>query len=137
MPKTARNKVIRSELPRTIRRSPLKAQRTYAKAHDAAVKTYGSGERTHRTAYAALKHSFEKVGDHWEPKDRPGPSDPRAKKTASQARRGKGETFGGVDVLGSSKQKLMQRARKLGVRSVSRMSKEDLGRAIEKKQKAA
>ena len=56
----------RKELPRTLRRSPPKAQRTWMKTHDAAVKTYGEGERAHRTAFASLKHSFEKVGDHWE-----------------------------------------------------------------------
>jgi cation transport regulator ChaB len=53
----------KQDLPDTIRRSPAKAQRTYAKAHDSAVETYGEGERAHRTAIAALKHSFHKVGD--------------------------------------------------------------------------
>ena len=48
----------------TIRRSPEKAQRTWAEAHDSAVETYGAGELAHRTAYAALKHSYEKVDDH-------------------------------------------------------------------------
>ncbi len=52
------------ELPSTLKRSPKKAQRTWVKAHDSAVETYGEGERAHRTAYAAVKHSFEKVGDH-------------------------------------------------------------------------
>ena len=66
------------DLPRTMQRSPAKAQRTYAKAHDNAVREYGEGERAHRTAPSALKHSFEKVGDHWEPKKEKGPSDPRA-----------------------------------------------------------
>jgi cation transport regulator ChaB len=55
-------------LPDTLKRSPAKAQRTWAKAHDSAVEEYGDGERAHRVAFAALKHSFEKVGDHWEPK---------------------------------------------------------------------
>jgi hypothetical protein len=46
----------------------------------AAVQEYGEGERAHRTAYGALKHAFEKVGDHWEPKEggRKGPSDPQS-----------------------------------------------------------
>jgi len=69
MPKTTtRGTAKKSELPATLRRSPAKAQRTFAKAHDAAVKEYGEGGRAHRVAYAALKHNFEKVGDHWEPK---------------------------------------------------------------------
>ena len=68
----------KSDLPSTIQRSPAKARRTFAKTHDRAVQDYGEGERAHRTAFAALKHSFEKVGDRWEPKDRLGPSDPRS-----------------------------------------------------------
>ena len=122
------------EMPSTIERSPPKAQRTWAKAHDSAVETYGEGERAHRTAYAALKHSFEKRGDRWQPKDKKGPSDPRAAKGGDEARRGKGETFGGVDYLGSSKQELYERARELGVKGRSSMSKEELAEAISKKQ---
>ena len=63
----------RDELPSTLQRSPDSAQETWAKAHDSAVQTYGEGERAHRTAFAALKHTHEKVGDHWEPKRRAGP----------------------------------------------------------------
>jgi ChaB len=48
------------------------------RAHDSAVAQYGAGERAHRTAFAALKHSFEKVGDYWEPKKTTGPSDSHA-----------------------------------------------------------
>ncbi|MEU6711726.1 ChaB family protein [Nonomuraea sp. NPDC046802] len=62
------------ELPSTIKRSPKKAQNTWIKAHDSAVKEYGEGRRAHMTAFAALKNSFEKVGDHWEPKNGKGPS---------------------------------------------------------------
>lgn len=58
----------RKELPSTLERSPKEAQETWIKAHDSAVETYGEGQRAHRTAFAALKHSFEKVGDHWEKK---------------------------------------------------------------------
>jgi len=123
------------EMPRTIRRSPEHAQRTWAKTHDNAVKEYGEGERSHRTAYAALKHSFEKVGDHWEPKKRKGPSDPRAKRGGKAARRGEGRTFGGVDYYGHTKQQLEERARRLGVRGRSRMTKADLAKAIARKQK--
>jgi cation transport regulator ChaB len=65
----------REELPDTIRRSPRKAQDPWVKAHDSAVETYGEGRRAHQTAFSALKHSFQKVGDHWEPKQAKGPSD--------------------------------------------------------------
>ena len=123
----------KQDLPQTIQRSPTKAQRTYAKAHDNAVREYGEGERAHRTALSALKHSFEKVGDHWEPKKEKGPSDPRA---ASQARNGRtrGRSYGGVDVFGHSKSELYERARKLGVQGRSSMSKEELAAAIARKQ---
>src|SRR5207247_7916920 len=48
MPKTTRaGRVNKSELPSTIRKSPPKAQRTFAKLHDAAAKQYGQGERAH------------------------------------------------------------------------------------------
>ncbi len=124
----------KDEMPRTIQRSPKKAQRTWAKTHDSAVETYGEGERAHRTAYSALKHSFEKVDDRWEPKKEKGPSDPRAKKGGKQARAGKGETFGGVDYEGHTKQELYERARSIGVKGASRMNKADLARAIAKKQ---
>ena len=91
------------EMPGTLKRSPKKAQETWAETHDAAVESYGEGERAHRTAIASLKHSFEKVGDHWEPKGHKGPSDPRARRGGDPARRGAGESFGGVDFYGSTK----------------------------------
>jgi cation transport regulator ChaB len=122
-----------TEMPSTLLRSPAKAQRTYREAHDSAVEQYGEGERAHRTAYAALKHSFEKVGDRWQPKDRPGPSDPRAAKGGAAARRGEGETYGGVDILGNSRRELYERARSLGVRGASRMNKQELARAMQRK----
>ncbi len=122
------------DLPSTLKRSPKKAQETWAKTHDSAVETYGEGERAHRTAFSALKHSFEKVGDHWEAKDHKGPSDPRAALGGRAAREGQGETFGGVDVFGHSKAELYERARDLGIRGRSSMSKEELGRAIARKQ---
>jgi cation transport regulator ChaB len=52
----------RKDVPSTLKRSPKKAQDAYAKAHDAAVDEYGEGERAHRTAFSAVKHSYEKVG---------------------------------------------------------------------------
>jgi cation transport regulator ChaB len=135
MPKTTKSgEAKRSELPDTLKRSPAKAQRTFAKAHDAAVEEYGEGERAHRTAYAALKHSFEKVGDRWEPKDEKGPSDPRARRGGAAARRGEGETYGGVDAEGNTKEELYDRARRLGVHGRSKMSKRELARAIARKQ---
>jgi ChaB len=131
VPKMAKgNRVRRSELPDTLKRSGRKAQRTFAKTHDAAVEQYGEGERAHRTAMASLKHTHEKRGDRWMPKDDPGPSDPRSKKTTAQKRRGEGETFGGIDVEQNTKQELYDRARRLGVEGRSKMSKRELARAL-------
>ena len=124
----------RKELLGTLKRSPKKAQETWIKTHDNAVESYGEGERAHRTAFSSLKHSYEKVDDHWEPKDEKGPSDPRAAKGGARARRGEGETFGGVDVRGNSKADLYARAKRLGVRGRSRMDKAELARAIARKQ---
>src|ERR671924_493827 len=102
----------KKEMPSTIQRSSTKAQRTWAKAHDNAVKTYGEGERAHRTAYSALKHSFEKKGNRWVEKKRKGPSDPGAKSGGPNQRR---ETYGGVDAYGNTKAELYERAKKLDV----------------------
>lgn len=119
----------REDLPGTLKRSPAKAQRTFEKVLDAAHDEYDSEERAHRTAYAALKHSFEKVGDHWEPKDEKGPSDPRAAGSGDRA-----ETAGGVDVEGHTKEELYQRAKDLDVRGRSKMDKLELAQAIARKQ---
>ena len=120
----------REEMPSTLQRSPKKAQDTWGKTHDSAVEEYGEGERAHRTAFASLKHSFEKVGDHWEPKDEKGPSDKQAAKTGKSARKG-GETAEGVDA-NASKQHLYDVAKRLGVTGRSRMSKDELVEAIKK-----
>ena len=70
MPKTTKTgKPKQDELPSTLQRSPKKAQRTYAKAYDAAADQYGSTKRANQVAWAAVKHAYEKVGDHWEQKD--------------------------------------------------------------------
>ncbi len=121
----------KDELPSTLQRSPKKAQRTWSEAHDSAVDEYGEGERAHRTAYSALKHSFEKVGDHWEPKGKKGPSDSQASKSGAKARNSSGETAGGVDA-NASKSHLYDVAKKLGVTGRSRMDKKELVEAIRK-----
>ena len=127
MPKTTKTgKPKPEELPATLKRSPAKAQRTFAKAHDAAADQYGEGERAHRTAFAAVKRGFEKVGDHWEAKAEKGPSDEGA---ATPGR--KGETKGGVDA-NASKAHLYDVAKRLDVPGRSSMSKDELVEAIQK-----
>jgi cation transport regulator ChaB len=121
----------REEMPSTIERSPKKAQETWGKTHDSAVEQYGEGERAHRTAFSALKHSFEKVGDHWEPKDKKGPSDKQAARSGASARRSNAPTAEGVDA-NASKKHLYDVAKRLGVTGRSRMTKDELVDAIKK-----
>jgi cation transport regulator ChaB len=129
MPKTTSNGTAKqSELPSTLAKSPAKAQRTFTKAHDAAAEQYGEGERAHRVAYSALKHSYEKVGDHWEAKDEKGPSDSRAR---SGGRNPSGASAEGVNA-NASKKHLMEVARRLDIAGRSTMSKHDLVEAIKK-----
>src|SRR5690606_3456243 len=97
-------------------------------AHDSAVESYGEGERAHRTAYAALKHSYKKVGDHWEAKDRKGPSDPQAAQSYGEPEK---KTAGGeIAGMDRSKDELYDEARKLDVSGRSKMNKEELAVAI-------
>lgn len=122
-------------MPSTLRRSSTKAQRTYAQTLAHAEAEYGPGERAGRTAFSALKHSFRKVGDHWEEKARKGPSDPQAARSGADARRGEAETFGGVDALGQTREALYRQAQQLGIPGRSAMNKTELARAIAKKQR--
>jgi cation transport regulator ChaB len=118
------------ELPSTIARSPDKVQRTYTEALDNAHREYpGDEERAHRTAWAAVKHIAERKGDHWELKDRRGPSDPQAARGGSAARDRPVKTFRGVNV-NKPKPELLEEARKAGIRGRSRMTKEELAEAL-------
>jgi len=116
------------ELPSTLERSPKHAQAIWSKAHDSAVKEYGEGERAHRTAFAALKHEYEKVGDHWEKKDSSGPSDAQAEGGADRSEK---KTQEGVDA-NASKEHLLDVAKKLDISGRSSMNKDELIDAIKK-----
>jgi len=116
------------DLPSTLQRSPESARKTYAEAKESAEGTYGAGERANRTAYAALKHTHEKVGDHWEPKEQKGPSDSLARSGGPNP---SGESAGGVDA-NASKEHLYERAQQLGVEGRSTMDKDELVDAIQK-----
>jgi cation transport regulator ChaB len=128
MPKTTKKGTARTEvLPSTLQRSDAKAQRTFAKAHDSAAEQYGDEERAHRVGYSALKHTHEKVGDHWESKDHTGPSDAQAEGGADTDR----PTAGGVDANASNNH-LYDVAKRLDIAGRSTMSKEELVEAIGK-----
>ena len=121
------------DMPSTLERSPKKAQRTYAETLESAEETYeGDEARAHRTAWSAVKHSFEKVGDHWEAKDEKGPSDSQSELSGAAARRGDGKSYGGVDERGSTKEELLEKARDAGVEGRSTMTKAELAEALQK-----
>jgi cation transport regulator ChaB len=123
MPMTKKSgKPKKSELPSTLQNSGKKAQRTFAKAHDAAAEEYGEGERAHRVAYSALKHKFDKVGDH------KGTSDERARRGGPNT---KGQSDEGVNA-NSTKKRLTEVARTLDIPRRSTMNKDELVTAIKK-----
>ena len=134
MPKTGKNDHARKdELPSTLQRSGQKAQDTFAKTYDSALESYDNDEeRAARAAYASLKHSYEKVGDHWEPKEKRGPSDKRAE----QGVRSSEPTAGGVDA-NASKEHLYKLAREMDVKGRSKMDKDQLIHALQKANDAA
>ncbi|TQC48132.1 cation transport regulator ChaB [Rhodococcus sp. WS4] len=134
MPKTTESgKPKKSELPETLKKSSDKAQRTFAKVYDSAMDQYGDEERAHRVAFDALKHSYEKVGDHWEAKEEKGPSDDRAKSGGPNP---SGETAEGVDA-NASKEHLTHIAQRLDIHGRSTMTKDELVEAIEKANRRA
>ncbi|WP_246633104.1 ChaB family protein [Pseudonocardia nigra] len=120
---------MRDDVPSTIARSDDKAVRTYKKTLESAEDSYGDGERAHRAAYASLKHTHEKVGDHWEPKDEKGPSDERAEKGASDS--GDSKTAQGVNA-NAKKGHLEDVAKKVGIDHPEDIKKADLVEEIEK-----
>ena len=111
--------VKKEDLPSTLKRSPGKVQRTYAKTLDSAEDTYDRDERAARTAWSAVKQVAEKKGDRWELKDEPSPSD-----------EGFGDTAGGVDRQ-KTKAELMEDAREADIRGRSKMDKDELVEALD------
>lgn len=132
MPKKGAKK---EDLPGTVKRSPKKVQDTYADTLASAHEQYeGDEARAHRTAWGSVKNVAEKRGDHWEVKDETGPSDPHSTLPAKQKRAGKGETFGGIDIVGNTRDQLQERAKQAGVTGYSKMTKVELGRALNRKE---
>ena len=119
----------RDAVPSTVRRSGDKAERTWEKTYESALGTYDDdGARARRTAFSALKHTHEKVGDHWEPKDEYGPSDEQAEHGGADTDL---PTAGGVDA-NATKKHLMDLAKRLEVPGRSRMTKDELVEALDK-----
>jgi len=124
------------DLPSTLERSDKHAQDIYEETLASAEKTYAGDEgAAHRVAWSAVKHEYEKTGDHWEAKDHKSPSDSRSAQSHEGKLAGEGTTHGGVDVNGHTKDELRERAEKLGAKTSARMTKDELGDAIAKKQR--
>ena len=122
---------MREDVPSTIARSDDKAVRTYKKTLESAEDSYGDGERAHRAAFGALKHTYEKVGDHWEPKEQAGPSDEQAEQKAPDSLKRPKKTAEGVDAR-ATKAHLVDVAKKVGVTGATRMRKAELVDEIRK-----
>lgn len=117
-------------LPSTLERSPKKAQDTYEKTLENAEQEYDGDEaRAHRVAWDSVKHSFEKVGDHWEPKDERGPSEHRSADGGPSSR---GASYGGVDVLQKTKAELIEEGHRPHAHVTTHMTKRELAREIQK-----
>ncbi|AEH07799.1 MULTISPECIES: ChaB family protein [Protofrankia] len=151
---------MRRDVPSTVARSDDKAVRTWKETHDSAVGTYGEGARAHRTAFATLRRTHEKVGNRWEPKHDAGPSGQRPVKHASASSRDTGLsghspgghpsghrtakrapapggtrlTIGAVDENAPVRH-LREVARELDIPGRSTMRKADLIRAINRSQR--
>ena len=67
-PKTSGGLTPAGELPGTLKRSSEEAQQTFTRALTSAVQVHGEGDQAFRAAYVEFKHTFEKCGDHWIPK---------------------------------------------------------------------
>lgn len=124
-------------LPSTLRRSDPKAQRTYLETKKSAEQTYdGNGRAASRVAYGSLKHTHEKVGDHWEPKSASGPSDSQSKRHGAAKRDDPRPTAQGTDA-NASKSHLMDVAKRLDISGRTKMSKQQLVDAIERENRKA
>jgi anti-anti-sigma factor len=67
-PKTSAGLGLAGELPGTLGRSSQEAQQSFTRALTSAVQVHGEGDQAFRAAYVEFKHTFEKRGDHWIPK---------------------------------------------------------------------
>lgn len=133
-----------TEMPDTIKRSEKHAQHIWKETHDSAVETYGEGRRAHMTAFASLKHSYRKEGDHWVPKAAKGPSDPQAARgpttRTKSTDKNRAKTGGGKDLRGEklqdwTKHDLYERAQDLDIPGRSKMDKKELVSAVRKHEK--
>lgn len=120
----------RKDMPTTLRRSPREAQDIWSKTRDSAERTYGGGQRATRVAYASLKRTFEKVGDHWEHKRRGGRPAGRTAQRRGPATRGRPRAAGGRVDANASKAHLYEMAKRKDIPGRSTMNKAGLVAAL-------
>ncbi|MET4901313.1 Rho termination factor N-terminal domain-containing protein [Paenarthrobacter sp. CC6] len=139
---------MRSRTGRGSRRRPCKPGRTAwqqslptSAARSSTDEERDSQDRQHRDAQRPSVDAcrevpsmlgYEKVGDHWEPKEERGPSDAHAEGGVDSPM----PTAGGVDA-NASKGHLYQLAQQLGINGRSKMSKDELVQALQKANDAA
>ena len=78
-----------------------------------------------------MKHTHEKVGDHWEPKEEYGPSDPQAERSTPASRGDERPTAQGVNA-NASKKHLVEVAERLGIEHPQRSTKDELVEKIKR-----
>ena len=118
----------REDVPATLQRSDRKAQDTYAETRASAEAEYHDSGRAARTAWSAVKQTYEKVGDRWKRKASSGPSDDHAERGGDPARN-PAPTAGGVDAH-ATKAHLLELARAADIAGRSTMSKQELVEAL-------
>lgn len=131
-----------SELPKTLKRSSAKAQRTFTKTYDAAIKEYnGDEERAYRTAYASLEKKYEKADGKWKrKKDDDAPSAKESKKSESkkadkksEAKKSEKKTDKKLDKKSDSKKSDKKADKKSDKKSDSKKSDKKKDKKSEKK----
>ncbi len=118
----------RDDVPATLQRSDRKAQDTYAETRASAEAEYHDAGRAARTAWAAVKRTYEKVGDRWKRKPSSGPSDDHAARGGDPARN-PAPTAGGIDAH-ATKAHLLELAKTAGISGRSSMTKVELVEAL-------
>lgn len=126
--------VSKEDLPRPIKNSSEKVQRTYKKALDNAHDEYADEKRAHRTAWSTVKQIAEKRGDKWVLKEDSGPSDTHEKMPRKKKQAEHGEPYGGVDAAGNTRKELEGRAKKADIKGYSKMKKDELAKELARKE---
>jgi hypothetical protein len=115
-----------------FQKSGRRAQESYAKALDSAIQTYGAGDRARRSAIASVSRTFQRLGDRWVPRSPQSARTAQAtRRSASSANSSRPTQSGNIDMK-STKDNLMNAARRMQIPGRSRMNKPELVAALRK-----